>query len=337
MSTGPKLGVTLFSFTPLYRARLYTFEELIRKCGALGLGPGLEIVGFQSIRGYPSVSDRFATRFRRLLDDAGLAPSALGANIDSGRRADRLMTHEETVETLELQIRAAAKLGFPVLRVQFGADGDALESVVALAERCDVKLGMEVHSPHAIEHPTMLALRARFEKVGSPYLGFVPDFGASMHAIPTGLIARWREDPKAADELLELTLVAWERAHRGESSAFEERRRLMQAAAELDAGPGRYYAFLALTLFGHQAPEAWSEIMPQVVHVHGKFYDIDADGNEPSMAYDTLMRVFAEGGYEGYISSEWEGSIWDEQSDAFDVVRRHQELMRRHLAAAVGA
>ena len=333
--SGPKLGVTLFSFTPSYRAGLYTFEELIRKCGALGLGPGLEIVGFQSIRGYPTVSDGFALRFRRLLDEVGLEPSALGANIDSGRRADRLMTHEETVETLELQIGAAAKLGFRVLRVQFGADGDALESVLNLAERSDVKLGMEVHSPHAVDHPTMLALRERFEKIGSPYLGFVPDFGASMRAIPAGLIRRWREDPSASDELLELAQAAWGRAHRGERSAFEERRELMAAAAELDAGPGRYYAFLALTLFGHQAPEAWAEILPQVVHVHGKFYELDADGNEPSIDYGALMRVFA--GYEGYISSEFEGSVFDSQTDAFDVVRRHQDLMRRQLTAVVAA
>jgi sugar phosphate isomerase/epimerase len=337
MSTGPKMGVTLYSFTPLYRARLYTFEELIRKCGALGLGPGLEIVGFQSIRGFPSVSDAFALRFRRLVDDAGLQPSALGANIDSGRRVDRLMTHEETVETLEVQIRAAAKLGFRVLRVQFGADGDALESAVAVAERCDVKLGMEVHSPHAIDHPTMLALRERFEKVASPHLGFIPDFGASMQAIPAGLLRLWRSTPEASDELMNLAHAAWGRAHRGESSAFEERRKLMQTAAELEAGRGRYFAFITLTLFGHQAPEAWAEIMHQVVHVHGKFYEIDAEGNEPSMDYGRLMRVFADGGYDGYISSEFEGSIWDKQSDAFDVVQRHQALMRRHLAAAVTA
>jgi sugar phosphate isomerase/epimerase len=333
MTNGPKMGVTLFSFTDLYYAHRYTFEELIRKCGALDLGPGLEIVGFQSIRGFPAVSDRFASRFRRLLDDAGLEPSALGANIDSARRAGRLMTHDETVETLEAQIRAAAKLGFRVLRVQFGADADALEGALPLAEASDVRLGMEVHSPHAIQHSTMLKLRERFDALGSPYLGFIPDFGTSMNAVPAGLIKRWREDPGASGELLELTQAAWSRVHRGEASAFEERRNVLQAAAELDAGPGRYYAFLTMTLFGHQAPEAWSEIIHQVVHVHGKFYDLDADDNEPSMSYDTLMRVFAEGGYDGYISSEWEGSIWDETSDAFDVVRRHQNLMRRHLAA----
>jgi sugar phosphate isomerase/epimerase len=216
-TVGPNLGVTLFSFTDAYHARRYTFEELIRKAGSMGLGPGLEIVGFQSIRGYPTITDSFALRFKHLLDESGLEPSALGANIDAGRRRDRLMTHEETVETLRVQIDAAAKLGFHVLRVQFGASADALEAVLAMAERSDVKLGMEVHSPHTVDHPTMLALRERYAKLGSPYLGFVPDFGATMTAIPAGLVQTWRADPESPDELLEITIAAWERAHRGEN------------------------------------------------------------------------------------------------------------------------
>lgn len=333
MTSGPKMGVTLFSFTNLYHARQYTFEELIRKAGALGIGPGLEIVGFQSIRGYPAVTDSFARRFRWLLDEAGLEPSALGANIDAARRRDRLMTQDETIETLEVQIRAAAALGFPVLRVQFGASGDALEAVLPLAERSDVKLGMEVHSPHTIEHPTMVALRERYDKLGSPYLGFIPDFGATMSAMPAGLIRHWRADPDAPDELLELTIAAWERAHRGEGSAFAERRRVMQAAAEMKAGPSTRLAWISMTLFGHQPPEAWAEIMHQVIHVHGKFYEIDEDGNEPSMPYQELMRILRDGGYTGYISSEWEGSIWNEGADPFEFVKRHQDLMRRHLAS----
>ena len=331
MTPGPKLGVTLFSFTDAYYAHRYTFEELIRRAGATGLGPGLEIVGFQSIRGYPTITDSFALRFKRLLDDAGLEPSALGANIDAGRRRDRLMTHDETVETLRVQIEAAAKLGFPVLRVQFGASGDALEAVLPLAERSDVKLGMEVHSPHTVDHPTMVVLRERYAKLGSPYLGFVPDFGATMTAIPAGLVRQWRADPEAPDELLELTIAGWERAHRGESSPFEERRKVTQAAMEMNAGPSARLAWISLTLFGHQSPAAWGEIMDQVVHVHGKFYEIDDEGNEPSVPYGELIREFRDGGYGGYISSEWEGSIWNEDADAFELVRCHQDLIRRHL------
>lgn len=334
MSDGPQIGVTLYSFTEPYHSGEYTFEELVAKVGDLGLGPGLEIVGFQSIRGFPTVSDAFATRFRRLVEDAGLVPSALGANIDIGRRAGRPMSHEETVETLELQIRAAAKLGFKVMRVQFGAAPDALEAVLPLAEASDVKLGMEIHAPHTVDHPTIIALRERFDRLGSPYLGFIPDFGASAEALPAGLLALWRGLPGANPEVVEMTVAAWERAHRGESDPFEERRVLIEAAADLDSGPGRDFVVLAMTLFGHQAPAAWDEIMHQVVHVHAKFYEIDGAGDEPSIRYEELMRRFRDGGFDGFLSSEWEGSLFDRESDPFDIVRRQQQMMGRHLGAA---
>ncbi len=116
---------------------------------------------------------------------------------------------------------------------------------------------------------------------------------------------------------------------------FEERRKVLDAAHEMGALSSTRQAWVALTLYGHQRPEDWAEIMHQVVHVHAKFYEIDEDGNEPSIAYDRLVRVFRDGGYTGYLSSEWEGAVFASDVDPFDIVRRQQELMRRHLAAEV--
>ena len=117
----PRIGVTLYSLTLEYRAGKYTFEELVRRAGELGVGPPVEIVGFQSIRGFPAVSDEFALRFRRLSTRRASTPSCLGANIDTARRRDRLMTTRRPSRYISAQIDAAVKLGFPVLRIQFGA------------------------------------------------------------------------------------------------------------------------------------------------------------------------------------------------------------------------
>ncbi len=326
----PQLGVTLYSLTLEYRAGKYTFEELIHKAGKTGVGPPVELVGFQSIRGYPQVSDEFALRFRRLLDEAGLSPSCLGANIDSARRRDRLMTDEETVDYLAAQIEAARKLGFPVMRIQFGARTGALRIAAPLAERAGVRLGMEIHAPHSVDHPTVVALRELYDEIDSPYLGFIPDFGASVRAVPVGAIAAARR-AGVSDEAVARIVEVWNGV-RGGADAFSARRDLM---AELDAngaGPeATGFAWRALTLWGNQPPERWSEIMPRVVHVHGKFFDIDEHGEEPSVDYAALMRVFREGGYTGTISSEWEGSGWAEDPDGFAMVAAHQRLLRRHL------
>lgn len=336
-ATLPRLGVTLYSLTLEYRAGKYTFEELIRKAGETGVGPPVEIVGFQSIRGFPAVTDEFAARFRRLVEDAGLEPSCLGANVDSARRRDRLMTDEETVEYLSAQIGAAVKLGFPTMRIQFGARPSALRAIAPVAERAGVRLGMEIHAPHHVDHPTVIALRELYDEIDSPYLGFIPDFGASVRALPAGAVAQQRA-LGTRDEIIDLIVRTWEGVHSGGRDAFAARRELMAQVEAAGAGPEAVrFAWTSLTLWGGQPPEKWAEIMPRVVHVHGKFFDIDEHGEEPSVDYAALMRVFRDAGYTGTISSEWEGSSWAPEPDGFAMVAAHQALLRGYLDLEGGA
>ena len=70
--------------------------------------------------------------------------------------------------------------------------------------------------------------------------------------------------------------------------------------------------------------------MPQILHVHAKFYDIDENGQEPAIDYPELVRVFVEGGYRGYWSSEWEGHAFAElgEVDPLLLVRKQHDLIR---------
>ena len=103
-------------------------------------GPGLEIVGFQSIKGFPQVSREFERRFKEAVERNELQPSCLGANVDLGRRIGELMDEDEIVEYMEPQLRAAATLGFPVVRMQFGAPPSVIERL-----RADCRTARRVH------------------------------------------------------------------------------------------------------------------------------------------------------------------------------------------------
>src|SRR3954464_10745893 len=41
-------------------------------------------------------------------------------------------------------------------------------------------MGMEIHAPHTVHHPVMIALRELYDRLDSPAVGFIPDFGASV-------------------------------------------------------------------------------------------------------------------------------------------------------------
>ena len=71
-------------------------------------------------------------------------------------------------------------------------------------------------------------------------------------------------------------------------------------------------------------------------HIHAKFYEIDDSGNEPAIPYDEIIPVLVEGGYNGHLSSEYEGQRHIEDAfpvDAREQVRRQHAMFERLLAA----
>ena len=323
------LSTTLFALTNEWLSRRYTFEQLVGRTAELGLGPGLELIGFQSIRGYPRIDREFELTFKRLLEEHGLEPSALGGNIDFARRPDRGMTQDEVMETLEAQIEAARTLGFPVLRAQ-KLDDDLYERAAAAAERAGVKLGIEIHAPLFVDHPLVLGLREIFDRIDSPSLGFIPDWSATMTALPVGQLRAFERNGLTRGQT-DFLREQWER-----EGPPNER---FDAFAEHAYGEGATpqavnQARIIFSMFARNDPRRWLEIMPRVVHVHAKFYELEADGTDASVPHRELFDVLVDGGYEGYVSSEWEAHAWadPEDQDGFEMVKRHQELYRTLLA-----
>jgi hypothetical protein len=330
MSAQPCLGVTLYSFTRDFHAGRYTFEELVVRAADLGLGPGLEVIGFQSFRGFPRISDETATRFLRLVDEHGWELSCLDANVDVAVRADRLLDEDEIVDYVQAQLETAGRLGFPVLRVQNQATPRVVERLLPVAERLNVKLGMEIHAPETVRSPWVMALRELYDRLDSPYAGFIPDFGASTRAISPSVFEAFRAQG-VSDELLDEIASRWDELGGRDFEAHEEIGNFIALAHRHGAGDHAVnLAVFAVGIHGHQDPQAWKEILPHVVHVHGKFFDI-RDGVEPVVPIEDLLDVLVDGRYTGYISSEYEGWHWNTESDAFEKVAAMQALCRRVL------
>ena len=329
MAALPRLGVTLYSFTPDFHAGRLSFEDLMVR--AAGLGPGLEVIGFQSFRGFPDVSRDVERRFHQLVEEHGWEPACLDGNVDVAVRADRLLDEDEIVEYLHAQLEAAARLGFPVLRLQNGATPAVMERLLPAAERLDVKLGMEIHAPETVRSPWVLALRELFARLDSPYLGFIPDFGASTTRISPSVFDTFRAKG-VSEELLDAIAARWDELGTRDFEAHVEIGNFIGLAHSMGAADHAVnLAVFAVGIHGHQDPQAWAEILPDVVHVHGKFFDVRDDG-DPAVPVEELLDVLVAGGYDGVVAAEYEGWHWNTTADAFDQVARMQALCRRALA-----
>ena len=333
---GLRLGSTLFSFTTEYHSRQYSLDQLLEQVAKRGVGPGVEIVGFSSIRDFPRISDEFAAHFRNLIAKLGLEPSCLSINADVFLRPAQPMTVEESLAYHVAQVETAAKLGFPVARYQFLAGTEVIRKLLPIAERLNVKLGLEIHAPHKVDSPEVMEYREMYAKENSPFLGFIPDFGASSTAISPAYL-RFVRKLGMPEGLIAIVQEVWQAPD--DPANPRGKHELLDAKAKL-AGFGNENlteCHMAIGLFSRQDPRRWLEIMPQIVHIHGKFHDIDENGEVPGIPYDVLLPLFVEAGYNGYMSSEWEGHFFSDDP-GFPMVEAHHALCTKILAKClVGA
>ncbi|GAA4344784.1 sugar phosphate isomerase/epimerase family protein [Microbacterium rhizosphaerae] len=329
----PIQGVTLYSFTRAFHGREYDLEGLIRKSAAEGFGPGLEIIGFSSFRGFPQIDDAYAAWFRDLIAETGLVQTSLAINADIGIHRDRLLNQDELIEYMRRQIEAAAKLGFPIARVQISIEPDSMEALAPVAEHYGVTLALEVHADQYASHPRILALRDRYEKIGSPFLGFTMDWGATTVGFAPSLVEAYRRRG-ASEELLGRVVDLWNSYYeQGPPKDQQDHAQRMGSFIRLAAENGRPdlgidFGINGTGLFGPARVDDWLAIMPWIRHVHGKFFGIDESGEEPSVPVRDLIRLLVENGYNGAISSEYEGWHWNHWQSPFEIIAGEQKVQR---------
>lgn len=324
------LGTTLYSMTNEWLAGKYELAELIDKVASRKLGPGVEIIGFQSLRGFPNNVSRDTMRdLREAIERNELTPTALASNADVARKAGDWMSTEESVAYMKPQIEMAGELGFPVVRTQIGLTPEVIEKLEPIAAKNKVHLGMEVHAPEGPNTPKVMATRELYAKIDSEWLGFIPDFSSCMRAIPPGMIAKLKHFG-----LSEAGAEALSSAWAGEGAPFQRYGKFAEEARSMgEPELPINKAMLIFTMFGRENPEDWREVLPQVRHIHGKFYDVDDDLVSPSIDYELLMNIFGAQDRTYTMSSEWEGHAYldMEEQDAFDIVEKHHAMCSKFL------
>lgn len=330
VATGPQMGVTLYSFTNEWLTRQFELDTLMREVAKRGLGPNIEIIGFQSFKEFPDVSDDFASYFKDLIAETGLNPVSCAINSDRFLKpGQQPIDDADLVEYHKRQLRSAKKLGFSLARSQFALPAHLLPELVPFLEEIDMRMGVEVHAPMWARHPEVLAYREMYEKLDTPVLGWIPDFGGTARAIPPSLLDAAREigTPEA---LITITKEIWQE----DGPSYVKAGKLREIAA-LDGYQPQHVQALTLSFFilSKNDPMSWAEMVDRTIHIHGKFYGVDDKGVEEAIPYEEFLPLFRDGGFTGTIVSEWEGHAYC-TADAFEQVRRHQAMCRRILAEA---
>lgn len=323
-----KRGVSLYSYQNETFLGKMTLEDCIRTSVELG-APGIEVIGEQSFWGWPEVgvADEKIAEWHQLLAKHGAVPVAHDFMLDYKRYKGREMRFDEQVASIRRDIDFGARLGVKYLRALVSIAPDVLVAAAPYAEEKGVKLLIEVHAPLHFDHPWIVRHAEAFEKSGSDALGFLPDMGMFLAAFPPVWKERFIRNG-VPQHIADYIVQAYDDRVLSEYVILNVR----------DMGGTRPALGMAETLRHNAAyePKRMLDYMHRIHHIHGKFYQMDADLVEPSIPYDKIVGVLKQGGYDGYICSEYEGNRWIEDAhevDSVEQVRRHQEMLKALIDA----
>lgn len=310
-----RIGISFHTFVQDYLSFVYSFEDMMEMASLLG--GGVEIVGPSNHWGFPEVSDEFERTFKSAVERYGLTPTCYGSYSDPFMLPHRDLTPQEMYEYLVPQLKGAAKLGFPVVRLQYFSHVIA-EKLLTLAEKLDLRLGYELHTPLTLESETVAMLHEQVDRLDSERLGFIPDFGIFARSIAKYHLDQGRR-AGVGEGIIAQAQALWA-AQTPKAQAVEVIRSV--------GGDERAVSWVSMLwgCFGHSDPAALADIKEHIVHCHGKFYSI-VDGDEPDLRYEEIVRTLLDIGYRGWVSTEYEGG----PTDTFEIAKAHQEMMKRHV------
>jgi sugar phosphate isomerase/epimerase len=319
-----KRAVSLYSFQEEFFLRKMTLEDCIATAARLDI-PGIEIIGDQMIRGYPDVPDSFFDQWHGWMERYGRTPVCLDQFLDWNKYRGRVMTEDERVDSLVKDIKVASKLGCTVIRVIHDVSPRIMERAIPYAEEYNVRLGNEIHAPSHLDDDFSKSLFEMMQRTGSRHVGFVIDMGLYTRRMPRVVSDRWIRDGMRED-IAQYIIDAYN-AHQGLETLPDDVKKMGGTEQDISmARMGTHNIYVD--------PRRMLDFMPWIFHFHAKFNEMLPDYTEYSIPYDEIIPILIEGGYNGYLSSEYEGNrhIQDAfEVDSVEQVRRHQVMLKRLL------
>ncbi len=339
----PKLGVSVYSWGGAIRSGQLTLEGAIQEISDMG-AEGVEILGEAHIPNYPNPPASFIKQWFGWMEKYNTKPAAYDTFVDTMFYRSRNLTPDEAAARLAVDFKLANQLGIKALRQQwppYPADNKedeinapyvksklAMETIMKAlpaAEKYDVRMGIELHSPTQLKSAFIDSILETIHKTGTKHFGFCPDMSAftarPRRSTKDGLLRQG-----ARGNIVDYIIQAYQNRV-GPEKTVAEVKKMGGNQVELDfAGiAGIYHS-------SNNDPKDLAPLVPYCYHVHAKFWEITDDLKEYSIPYEEILPVLVQGGYNGFLDSESEGST--PGASTTGAIRAHQAMMRRILGMA---
>jgi sugar phosphate isomerase/epimerase len=331
MAARVKRGVSLYSFQEEMFLGQMTIEDCVAFAASIG-AKGIEILPEQNMPTFPNIDDRQVAWWKELMAKHGTELTCYDMFLDTKVRKDRLMTDDEQVASIRRDLVLCNRLGIRNMRVLVFVRPDILERCVPYAEELDVHMGVEVHAPWHMEHAWILRTVEVADRLGTKHLGLLPDMGIFMKHYPPVYRDRFIRQG-ARPEVAQFIVDQHEQKIMAEYTIYE-------VAVKMKGNPAEVRMAEILRHQPFANPKRIRDYIPYFRHIQAKFYEMTEDDRDPTHAYDEVIPELIAGGWDGYLSSEYEGNRWIQDIqpvDSREQVRRQHRMFERLIAQAEGA
>ncbi len=369
-----KRGVSLYSYQQAQFFKELDLEGQIREVGTNLYGAdGIELLDEMALRRYPNPPEEFFGRWFEWMEKYNTTPVTMDVFCDVLQFRDHVMSYSECADRLKSDIRLAKKMGFKNVRTLATTPAEVMIEALPVAEECDIKIGKEIHAPIPINGQYVNEIVDYCQKSGTKHLGLVPDWGIFAFR-PSEVALDWYVRQGAKRESCDLVTELCMDNYLGKSNELNDIDLSLYTAGNVESMFHRYlkhgdapadllpafhkmqslirenvpgYTEIDFEVMGQALllsrtkAEDLKSIMPYIVSIHGKFYNMSEVPGRPgtyqdiAIDYESPIRFLKENGYEGYINSEYEGQrrfqdrgVEDLISEV-DQVRKHQEMLKR--------
>jgi sugar phosphate isomerase/epimerase len=345
-----KLGVSLYSYQDNYYFKKHDLEGCIAAAAGAG-AEGIEVFPEAMIPEWPYISDAFVDKWNGWMRRYDMKTVCVDHFSDRQLWKNKQLTDDELVERSVWYIKAAGKLGARFIRLMHSAHLGQLLSIpgqkpidlanpqvtAKLLPYCaeyGIIMALECHSPSSVDDPVQEAYLEPAAKMGlSQFVGLQADFSSYEYRPSAAACEHSIRKGAKRDVIYYLRdLVAKRSLENYEFDLDKE----AETIKKMGAGEEDLDFFnMHVKVFGKiHSFQKLKEYASRIVYVHGKFHYIGDDGEVDSIDYHRAIGALKEGGYKGYICSEFEGNRFMNDAgwvDEIEYVRKHHILMRKCL------
>jgi Xylose isomerase-like TIM barrel len=320
-----KRGVSLYSYQEEFYLRAMTLDDCLSEASSIGAF-GIEMLPEEMMPGYPNPSQEWVDQWFAMHSKHHTIPETYTQFQDTYLTLGHDLNSDEGVRFMERDLRLAKRLGFRNLRLLIGTPLDVIERSIPLAEELDLRMNVEIHAPCLVDGPAVHEWVEIIEKHKTKHFGLNPDMG--LFVMREERIDR---DRRIRDGQVRKDIAVFI------DKAYEDKMPESKLAIELEAmeaSPGEIGYMHAVYTPGGQDVQKLKPLVPYSHHIHAKFYEMTEDYQEYSIPYDQIVQVLVDGGYDGYLASEWEGQRTTQdavETDSCEQVRRQHVMLKRLL------